>query len=934
MPLLPNQNNQQQPQQENQQQQTPVIDTSVPKPPALVQPAQPVKDEQPQQPQQIQRNAPVQKGSGFTNLNRIMQANRGSNVGGKLAQGVQGQTQNYQQNLQKSQQSFEQEANKNRLDTPEAAAKRANVLGRFDESQYQVYDSRQPQQPVQTVQAGLAQDMTGTTITGKAAGTSQTQPVQAIQQAQPQKGIDLANFKLDEKVQADYNQKKAAQQAALEATKQNYSSKLDQVQKQFDIQNTAYANLMDQIAKLESAPFKMGKGGVNQNKVTANNLRVQAAQVKASLDSIAGLRDALASQSTAEQKKVQGDISSLDEQFANLTKAEQDKWVQSERDRIMASNLPTEEEMNEFRRYQTGTYTGPKELQDLAALTGKAAQVESLGGLSRTTGGQEELLKQFLGRTGYTQGQRGLDVALLGQDKSGAASLTKAARATRGAEEQLARENLIAQGKATDYVNKAAQFGEETRKQIGETRSGLSGKIDQQLAALKNQETIRQENTKAITDMLTGANPQYGSYSNISRLGMALDQAQKAGYLSKADVASLTAKGGLIERASNLGLDPNALIAERIKSSNAVGADRAAAATSDQEARIAALDRLSGKIGTDVEFGGQPTSQYQAGKTGVDIDSLIDYISKTEGERLKSSQYAQQYQQAGLTPLQQLMAGAGQITGITGTTSGAAALGTLGAGAGLGAYGALAAGAPVTAAGLGAGAGAMGPVALAAMLGVDLLTGGDATAQAAQGAVNMGAGAAKLGTQATGNVYDALLKLKIGNSALADNDVGKQLLALNKFAQEQQNKAIDTAASYGSDYASGLSDLTKTNRIDQAFAKLSGFDSQVRLGKDIANTAGNAINQVGRAIGTAFGGGKTGNWATHELGTVDVNTGKAVRFGDFANKDSDYILNQILNQQLSDMSHYTDKSKYGSADQRLNLLKSYYMEALKREGKI
>ena len=120
MPLLNDPNNQQaQPQKQE-------LDTSVPKPAPIVQQAQPIKDQTPQQPQQqgpaqpvqIQQNQPVRKGSGFTNLNRIMQANRGTNVGGKLGQGVTGQVQKFQQGVQQSQQNFAEEANKNRLDTP------------------------------------------------------------------------------------------------------------------------------------------------------------------------------------------------------------------------------------------------------------------------------------------------------------------------------------------------------------------------------------------------------------------------------------------------------------------------------------------------------------------------------------------------------------------------------------------------------------------------------------------------------------------------------------------------------------------------------------------------------------------------------------------------------------------------------------------------
>ena len=73
----------------------------------------------------------IQKGTGFTNLNRIMQANRGNKLGATVAGGIKGQVSDVKTGVKSAQEQFQEEAQKNRLDTQEAADKRSEILGRF-----------------------------------------------------------------------------------------------------------------------------------------------------------------------------------------------------------------------------------------------------------------------------------------------------------------------------------------------------------------------------------------------------------------------------------------------------------------------------------------------------------------------------------------------------------------------------------------------------------------------------------------------------------------------------------------------------------------------------------------------------------------------------------------------------------------------------------
>jgi hypothetical protein len=294
-----------------------------------------------------------------------------------------------------------------------------------------------------------------------------------------------------------------------------------------------------------------------------------------------------------------------------------------------------------------------------------------------------------------------------------------------------------------------------------------------------------------------------------------------------------------------------------------------------------------------------------------------------EDARMKSDAgYAQKMQQQKLTPLQQILGGAGQTLGsVTGSVGkdvllgGAAGGALLGSGAlGLGAGGGAAAGLGTQ---MLSGAGAAGPYAAAAMLASDLLTGGDSTAQMAEGLTSMGTGAANLTNQAGGSILEGLLKLNIGGASLANSPIGKQLMDLNKLRTESAGKIIGEASNNAMTYAQGLRDLTKDQKLDQAFAKLSGYDNLAR-----------GVSNVGKSVSKALFGGKTGNWHPSEYSTKDATTGKTVRIGTFANKSSDAILQQLLTQGELDRATKHGKGGKGEGAKVVNELLKYYNAAL------
>jgi hypothetical protein len=810
---------------------------------------------------------PQKKGTGFTNLNRIMQANQGNRLGQTVAGGVSSAGQNLQSGIKQSQAGFQTEAEKNRLDTDTNRAQRSGVLGRFDASTYK------PDESKFQVSTGLQEQYGGQ--------------------------------------KTELEKQEAARQTSATQQQTSIQSRLDADRANLASNRQRYGDIKD----------KNSFGG----RIRQNVLNTQAKGYEASIGSLKGLMGVQQAAATAAQTQAASTLANLESQYGTMSAAEKANFMKTETDRLMAENAPTGQEITDFTKFQTGAYTGPKELQDYQTLIGKAQQTQQLGDLSRSSGGRQELLKQFVGGRDYTQGQQGLDQAILGQDKSSA--LSQAAKQVRGSEKSVSSANALAGAQAQDLVGKAKAFGQETQGMIGEKRGLISADIDKQVAALQGTETQRAKNAASIQEMLTSADPKYAKLDKTTRMGLALQSAADAGYLSPQEAEQLVGKGGLVQRAQTAGLDANALLGERLKSIMAQGIDRRAGATGAQEGIITAMDKLAGKVGPDVEFG-SGAEQYQAGKTNFDVNSLRDYIAKTEAEKMKDPKYAAQMQKLGMTPLQQTVGGLGGILG-TGTSdsaiAGALAPGLLAGGVGA-AYGGLAG---AQAAGMGAygaaGMGAAAPVALIGALGYDALTGGDSTAKAAEGGVQAASGIAGMSLQGKDAIYKALMNNKIGNSA-----AGKQLQKIMDYESQLEKQGLGELTKEGMNAAGGFRDLTQTGRLDQALMKLTGTQTGINVAKNVAGAAGKAVGDVGKAVSTAFGGGSTGNWAANDLNTIDATTGKKVKIGTYANKSSDAILKQMLNTTQMGRTAAQFKGRSEGAMQMNELLK-YYNAALKRE---
>lgn len=109
-----------------------------------------------------QTQQPKRKGTGFTNLQRVLQASQGSKLGQTIAGGITGQAQQVQSGIKSAQEEFERQAEDKRLDT---AKNRAAVSGAIEQAAQTGEVSDDTSSLFERVRAGEYKGPTGLTDT-------------------------------------------------------------------------------------------------------------------------------------------------------------------------------------------------------------------------------------------------------------------------------------------------------------------------------------------------------------------------------------------------------------------------------------------------------------------------------------------------------------------------------------------------------------------------------------------------------------------------------------------------------------------------------------------------------------------------------------------------------------------------------------------------
>lgn len=728
---------------------------------------------------------PKKIGTGFTNINRIIAANKNNQLGQTVAGGVQGQVQNVKQGTQEAQKSFQEEADKTRLDTDAAKEQRSNVIGRF--SQMSGYDP---------AAAKKAQE----------------------EQANLIKSQNLA--------QKNYE----AEQAKLSGYQQNIDNSLQAMG------GNAYdaAALNKRIADAEAVnrdfrkeamamnPYHYSGMGENSQANKYYDAWMTAAQdMNAAKADLAKLNqyNSYVSQLEAQQKAIEENKGIYDtyKQKVDANTAALADW---EAKKAASQAVPiTDQELSDFTKYREGVYTGPKELSSFSKLLGQAQEAETLGDLTRSSGGRQELLRRYVGGTGYTQGQQRLDNTILGQTAGD--SINQARRGTQNLEQKTTQANQQAGNLAQEYSNRAKAFGEETKGQLESAYNPLSQALDARLSGYSSDDELRNQMFNTYGGLLTGTNAEFKNIDPMARLGIGLQDMFDRGYINNEQISQLLGDNGLISRAQALGLDTNALINERLSNTASQNLTRNSIATEEEASKMSALQRLMGKQGTDIEFN-NPANQYQAGNIGLNVDSLRDYITKTEDERARSDKaYADKLAAERARYLNQGTAG------LMGAVGGATDVG--------GAY--------------------LNQI-LTPEAYVNPTLGMQNIATGVQGVGNVGLGLAQAYAQYPNAVLEGLAKLNIGGTSIANTEGGKQLLKAIDLTSKAQNEGLKAGSTAVGNLSSGITDLSKGNIIP-AYTKLMGLNTIGDIAKQVSassigSSVGGAVKSVGKKLKKVF----------------------------------------------------------------------------------
>ena len=150
-----------------------------------------------------------------------------------------------------------------------------------------------------------------------------------------------------------------------------------------------------------------------------------------------------------------------------------------------------------------GNYSGPQGLQNTAQIQAQAQQAQQLGQLGTSAGGRQALLQRFIGRPGYTQGQQGLDTALLG--KSGNQQLLQAKQQTQGLVGQEQSAEQLAAQQAQGLAGARSTMQQGMSGLVEEGQKGLGSQL-QKLASTESATRATQAaSMKGIQDKIAAA---------------------------------------------------------------------------------------------------------------------------------------------------------------------------------------------------------------------------------------------------------------------------------------------------------------------------------------------------------------------------------------------------------------------------------------------
>lgn len=304
---------------------------------------------------------------------------------------------------------------------------------------------------------------------------------------------------------------------------------------------------------------------------------------------------------------------------------------------------PANQDVQSFSQLLSGNqYNGPTQLANFSNLQQQGQNVQQLGQNTNSTGGQYNLLKQFVGgaNQNYNQGEQNLDAAILGQ--TGQGNLSAIRQATAGVPQYINQQGTNAVSQAATQKAQNQQYAQTLQNQLAGQTQGILGNVSQQVQTVQQSDTARQNAINNFIAQLnnaaaTGSNQQGTTANQLigsgvvnaqrgaaqQRIGVTGTQVNSQpenvltsgignlvnqGFLDSTQASDLTP---LIQQAQQAGQTPaqiDALIAQNM-SYTPGNITAQGVMTSPQAAQLNALAQLSGQqpqynVGTPATLGG------------------------------------------------------------------------------------------------------------------------------------------------------------------------------------------------------------------------------------------------------------------------------------------------------------------------------------------
>lgn len=308
---------------------------------------------------------------------------------------------------------------------------------------------------------------------------------------------------------------------------------------------------------------------------------------------------------------------------------------------------PTQGDISKFGTYLQGGYSGPQQLNNYQGLLGQAQNLQDTGRNVGSSGGLQSLLQQYVGgsKSGYNQGEQGLDTLLLGQTAK--PQLQNIMRSTQNLAQVPQNAEAQAEAAASMAGTQNNDFKQSILNQLASGENPILQNIQGNLGTLGGQNTAYQQQAQGVYNLLNNVNAPGATttpgqtpapataLSKINNAMSALTQAQQNGMITpdqlndiSAMLPQIQASGGDLQAALQgmFTFNPQTALPDYTLQQGA---------NSQQAAQLNALQQL-----------GQDTSGQFANYGGLALPSYGFDLSKSP-------------QFAGLTPAQQAAATSG-----------------------------------------------------------------------------------------------------------------------------------------------------------------------------------------------------------------------------------------------------------------------------------